>query len=115
VPAVDPDRRPCEKLVSFLVKYFPAADGGPFDHSPELVRQLTLLRPRPGQLTGAAKIELSSTTTDPLGEIPVREIVAAGYGVFDVMLLPGRVVRRIYNRGGSCPSLFFNPCVRVVP
>jgi len=115
VPAADPDGRPCEKLVSFSFKYFPAADGGPFDHSPELIRQVTLLRPRPGQLTGAAKIELSSTTCDPLGEIPVREIVAAGYGVFDATMLPGRVVRRIYNRWRFLPkSLFKNDAFALV-
>ncbi len=47
VPAVDPDGQPCEKAVSFLFKYFPAANGGPFEHSPELIRQVTLVRPGP--------------------------------------------------------------------
>ena len=109
-PAVDPESRPCEKLVSFLFKYFPAAaDGGTFEHSPGLVRQVTLFRPRPGQLTGATKLELSSTTCHPLGEIPVRQILAAGYGVFDNTMLPGRVVRRVYNQWRFAPkSLFKN-------
>lgn len=115
VPAVDPDGRPCEKVVSFLFKYFPAADGGPFEHSPELIRQVTLVRPRPGQLTGAAKIELNSTTCDPLEEIPVREIVATGYGVFDATMLPGRVIRRIYNRWRFLPkSLFKNDVAALI-
>jgi acetoacetate decarboxylase len=115
VAAADPDGRPCEKLVSFLFKYFPAADGGPFEYSPELIRQVSLIRPRPGQLTGATKIELSSTTTDPLGEIPVRELVTTGYGVFDNAMLPGRVVRRIYNRWRFLPkSLFKNDAFALV-
>ena len=107
VPAVDPDGRPCEKVVSFLFKYFPAADGDPLGHSPELIRQVTLYRPRPGQLTGSAKIGLTSTRSDPLGEIPVHQIVAAGYGVFDNTMLPGRVVRRIHNRWRFVPKGMF--------
>jgi len=107
VPAADLDGRPCEKVVSFLFKYFPAADGGAFEHAPELVRQVTLVRPRPGQLTGAAKLELVSATSDPLGEIPVRQIIAAGYGAFDNTMLPGRVVRRIYNQWRFVPKSMF--------
>jgi Acetoacetate decarboxylase (ADC) len=107
VPAVDLDGRPCEKLVAFLFKYFPAADGRPFEHSPALIRQVTLVRPRLGQLTGNTKIELGSTACDPLGDIPVREIVAADYGVFDNTMLPGRVVRRIYNQWRFVPKSLF--------
>jgi acetoacetate decarboxylase len=106
-PAVDPDGRPCEKVVSFLFKYFPAADGSAFEHLPDLIRQVTLFRPRPGLLTGETKIELSSTARDPLGEIPVRQIVAAEYGVFDNTMLPGRVVRRIYNQWRFVPKSLF--------
>ncbi len=114
-PAADLDGRPCEKAVSFLFKYFPAADGGPFEHSPELIRQVTLARPRPGQLTGTVKLELSSTASDPLGEIPVRQIVDAGYGVFDNTMLPGRVVRRVYNQWRFVPkSLFKNDAFALV-
>ena len=115
VPAVDPGGRPCEKVVSFLFKYFPAADGGPFEHSPQLIRQVTLFRPRPGQLTGTAKLELSSTTSDPLGEIPVHQIIAAGYGVSDNTMLPGRVVGRIYNQWRFVPkSLFKNDAFALI-
>ena len=115
VPAVDPGGRSCEKVVSFLFKYFPAADGGPFEYSPELIRQVTLVRPRPGQLTGTVKLELGSTASDPLGEIPVRQIMATGYGVFDNTMLPGRVVRRIYNRWRFVPkSLFKNDAFTLV-
>lgn len=109
VPTADPDGRPCEKSVSFLVKYFPAADGGLFEHAPQLIRQVTLFRPRPGQLTGATKLELTSTTCDPLGEVPVHQVITAGYGLFDNTMLPGRVVRRIYNQWRFAPkSLFKN-------
>jgi hypothetical protein len=99
----------------FCFKYFPAADGGAFEHSPELIRQVALFRPRPGQLTGATKLELNSTTSDPLGEIPVRQITAAGYGVFDITMLPGRVVRRIYNQWRFVPkSLFKNDAFALI-
>jgi acetoacetate decarboxylase len=115
VPAVDPDGVPCEKAVSFLFKYFPAADGGPFEHAPVLIRQVTLFRPQPGQLTGAAKIELNSTRSDPLGDIPVHQVIDTGYGVFDNTMLPGRVVRRIYNRWQFLPkSLFKNDVFALV-
>jgi acetoacetate decarboxylase len=114
-PTVDPDGRACEKAVNFLFKYFPAADGGPFEHLPVLIRQVTLFRPRPGQWTGASKIELGSTATDPLGEVPVRQILAAGYGTFDNTMLPGRVVRRIYNQWRFAPkSLFKNDAFALV-
>jgi acetoacetate decarboxylase len=115
VPAADPDGRPCEKVVSFLFKYFPAADGGPFEHAPQLIRQVTLFRPRPGQLTGTAKLELGSTASDPLGEIPVRQILTAGYGTFDNTMLPGRVVRRIRNQWRFVPkSLFKNDAFALI-
>jgi acetoacetate decarboxylase len=115
VPALGPDGRPCEKAVNFLFKYFPAADGGPFEHSPALIRQVTLFRRRPGHLTGSSKIELGSTATDPLGEIPVRQIVAAGYGTFDNTMLPGRIVSRIYNHWRFVPkSLFKNDVFALV-
>ncbi len=58
-------------------------------------------------MTGAAEVELSSTTTDPLGEIPVRQITAAGYGTFDNTMLPGRTVRRIFNRWRFVPKSMF--------
>ncbi len=80
-----------------------------------MIRQVTLVRPRPGQLTGAAKIELSSTRTDPLGDIPVRQVIDTGYGVFDNTMLPGRVVRRIYNQWRFLPkSLFKNDMYALV-
>lgn len=114
-PAADLDGRPCEKAVSYLFKYFPAADGGPFEHAPRLIRQVTLVRPRPGQLTGAAKLELSSTRTDPLGDIPVRQVIDTGYGMFDNTMLPGRVVRRIHNQWRFLPkSLFKNDAYALV-
>jgi acetoacetate decarboxylase len=115
VAAAGLDGRPCEKVVSFLFKYFPAADGGPFEHSPELIRHVALFRPRPGQLTGAAKIELSSTACDPLGEIPVHQVISAAYGVFDITALPGHAVRRIYNQWRFLPkSLFKNDAFALI-
>jgi hypothetical protein len=41
------------------------------------------------------------------GEIPVREVVAAGYGVFENTMLPDRVVRRLYNRWRFLPKSLF--------
>lgn len=96
-PAFDLEGRPCQKLVVFLFKHFLAADGGAFETAPRLIRQVNFFRPRPGMLTGAGKLELGSSTTDPLGEIPVRTILGASYGTYDNTMLPGRVIRRIHN------------------
>lgn len=107
-PAVDPQGRPCEKFVSFLFKFFSSAAGDrPFEWAPLLVRQVTLMRPRPGVLAGAGKVVLTSTAVDPLGDIPVRDIVDATYGVFDNTMLPGQVVGRIHNPLRFAPYSMF--------
>lgn len=95
--ALDLDGHPCHKAIAFLFKHFPAADGGAFETAPRLVRQVTFFRPRPGLLAGAGKVELGTSTTDPLGEVPVRAIQGAWYGVYDNTMLPGRVIHRVHN------------------
>jgi acetoacetate decarboxylase len=95
--AIGPDGQPCLKLVSYLFKHFPAADGGLFETPPLLVRQVTLLRPLADPVVGAGKLVLTSSPTDSLGDVPVRDIVSTFYGTFDSTMLPGRVVRRIRN------------------
>lgn len=106
-PAIDPEGRPCRNNVSFLFKFLPAARGAPLESAPLLIRQATLFRPRPGMMTGVGKTVLSSTEVDPLGDIPVRDVLDATYGIFDNRMLPGRVVRRIRNPLRFAPHALF--------
>ena len=64
---------------------------------PVLTRQSVLFSPRPGQRRAQLELKLISTPTDPLGDIPIVEIAAAGFGAFDIALLPARTVHRVRN------------------
>ena len=94
-------------MVSFLFKFFPSATDDGFDYPPRLIRQPTLIRPRPDVMSGSGKLELGSTSADPLGEIPVREIVDTMYGHFDNTMLPGRAVATVSNILRFAPHAFF--------
>jgi acetoacetate decarboxylase len=93
----DLEGRPAMASTSFLFKYSPAAKGGLFAHLPQLVRQVTLMAPSEGTIEGVegAKLELVSSHVDALGEIPVYGILSASYGLFDLTMLPGKVLRRV--------------------
>ncbi len=93
--------------LSFLFKYFPTTSGRGFEHAPRLIRQPNLFRPRPGMRAGAGKLELGSSATDPLGDIPVREVVSMTYGVYDNVMLPGRKVATVRNPLRFAPYAFF--------
>ena len=91
------DGEPTRKKVQWLFKYSTGADGAPFQHLPLLVRQPVLFTPREGQRRAALHLKMMSSPTDPLGDIPMLEAVDAGYGVFDIAMLPGRVVHKVRN------------------
>jgi acetoacetate decarboxylase len=99
----DLDGRTAFAETAFLFKYSPSADGSSLAHLPQLVRQVTLFAPGEEQNLGVGKLELASSPVDPLGQIPVRDIVHTGFGVFDTEMMPARVVRRIYNPMGFAP------------
>jgi acetoacetate decarboxylase len=105
----DLEGRPAAASTSFLFKYSPPAKGGLFAHLPQLVRQVTLFTPREGSIEGVegAKLELVSSKVDALGEIPAFEILSATYGVFDNTMLPGKVLRRVYNPLAFAPYAMF--------
>jgi acetoacetate decarboxylase len=105
--AADLDGRPCRKGVTFLFKYFFSPSGRGLDYVPRLVRQVTLLRPRADTRTGKGTVSLASTAADPLGEVPVREVLAFTYGLWDNDMLPGRVVGRAWNVPGFLPHAMF--------
>ncbi len=108
-PAVpDLDDQRSLPFVSFLFKHFPATDGTGFEYPPLLIRQVTLFRPRPDLVAGAGKIVMGAAPADPLGEIPVRDVTMAVHGMFDNVMLPGRVVRKIRNPMRFAPHAFFS-------
>jgi acetoacetate decarboxylase len=112
---MDDAGRSCAEAVSFLFKYSPRPDGKGFDYLPRLVRQVTRFRPRAGLREGAGKVILRSSPYDPLAEVPIVEgSLRCFYGIFDNVMLPGHVVRRIYNLWGFLPHAFFKTDVAAV-
>jgi acetoacetate decarboxylase len=103
----DLEGRPCRKAVSFLFKFFPSPDGRGFDYVPRLVREVVLFRPRDGVMAGAGKLEMVSSPYDPLGDIPVLDLIDVSYGTWDNVMLPGRVVARIRNPLGFVRHAMF--------
>lgn len=101
------DGEPTRKSVQWLFKYSTGVDGRPFQHSPLLVRQTVLFSPRNGQRRAALHLKLVSSPTDPLGDIPVVDLVDAGYGPFDIAMLPGRVVHKVRNPYGLVRKTLF--------
>lgn len=107
-PLVDDlEGRPCRKGVSFLFKFFPSPDRRGFDYVPRLVREVVLFRPRDDLMGGAGKLEMASSPYDPLGEVPVLELMHVGYGTWDNDMLPGRVVARVKNPLGFARHAMF--------
>jgi acetoacetate decarboxylase len=96
-PALDWDGTPCYKLISFLYKYFQSPDGKRFDYLPRLVREPVLFRSTGKIEQGAGKVILTSSPVDPLGEVPVKEVVVMLYGKWHNTMLPGKVVARAWN------------------
>lgn len=106
-PITDLDGRPGYGMVSFLYKYFPSPTAMGFDYAPRLVRQVSLFTPRPGGKKGPGEVKLVSSELDPLGEIPVREVLSVGYSVWDNVMLPGKVVTKKRNLASFLPHAFF--------
>ena len=48
-------------------------------------------------MSGAGKLEMASSPYDPLGDIPVLDLIEVGFGIWDNDMLPGRVVARVNN------------------
>jgi acetoacetate decarboxylase len=94
---LDWDGAACYKIISFLYKYFQSPDGGNFDYAPRLVREPVLFRSVGTIQEGRGKVILSSSLYDPLGEVPVKEVVGILYGKWHNTMLPGKVVARVWN------------------
>lgn len=107
-PEVDDlEGRPCRKAVAFLFKFFTSPDMRGFDYLPRLVRGVVLFRPRDDVRSGAGKLEMISSPYDPLGDIPVSDLLEVSYGTWDNDQLPGRVVARVKNPLGFARYAWF--------
>jgi len=68
-----------------------------FDYLPRLVAEPVVLRPRDDVRSGEGTLRLTSSPYDPVGEVPVGELVTCAYGKFDNTMLPGKIVGRVWN------------------
>lgn len=93
----DLEGRPAALVTHFIYKYSMRSDGRGFDYVPRLIRLATLIRPREGTLEGSGEVVLRSTPSDPLGEVPAREVVWMTYGISDSEMTLGRVIARAWN------------------
>lgn len=93
----DLDGKPCRKVVSFNFKFSWSPDGRGFDYIPRLMREVVLFRPRDDLISGTGKLVMASSPYDPLGDIPVLDLMNVVYGTWDNDMLPGRVVARVGN------------------
>ena len=87
----------CEKVVSFLFKFFQSPGGDRFDYLPRLIREPILFRPLYTPQSGEGSVLLKSSPSDPLGSVKVGKVVSMFYGKYHNTMLPGKVVTRIWN------------------
>lgn len=75
----------------FLLKSIPSVDGDGYD-----IRQINTCKVRDDKrkeiLEGKASLALSSTMRNPLGELPIRNVVSSVYTVGDILLDRGEVI-----------------------
>lgn len=95
--SVDLDGQRCYPMTCFLFKAFMSPDGRRFDYLPRLVREVVLMRPADDLMTGTGKVAFHSSPQDPLGDIPVRDIIGVTYGTWTNTMLPAKVVGRAFN------------------
>ncbi len=106
VKTQDWDGKPCYRVVSFLHKYFPSPDGMSFDYLPRLIREPLLFRKQGVLLEGRGEVKVSSSAFDQLGSLPVKDIKAMIYGIWHNTMLPGKVIRRVWNPFGFLKHAF---------
>ena len=93
----DPAGERSFEVTAYMFKHFTAPSMRGFDYLPRLVAEPIVMRPRPEVLFGEGSVTLTSSPYDPLGEIPIVELVTCAYGLYDNTMLPGKVVGRIWN------------------
>jgi len=109
----DPNGARSFEVTAYMFKYFTAPSMRGFDYLPRLVAEPIVLRPHADVLFGDGTVTLTSSPFDPLGEVPVVEMVTCAYGLHDNTMLPGKVVGRVWNPFAFAKHAFFK--VDVVP
>lgn len=109
----DPNGARSFEVTAYMFKHFTAPSMRGFDYLPRLVAEPIVLRPRPDVRFGDGTVTLTSSPFDPLGEVPVVEMVTCAYGLHDNTMLPGKVVGRVWNPFAFAKHAFFK--VDVVP
>lgn len=109
----DPNGARSFEVTAYMFKHFTAPSMRGFDYLPRLVAEPIVLRPRPDVRFGDGRVTLTSSPFDPLGEVPVVEMVTCAYGLHDNTMLPGKVVGRVWNPFAFAKHAFFK--VDVVP
>ena len=104
---LDPNGARSFEVTAYMFKYFTAPNMRGFDYLPRLVAEPIVLRPRPEVLFGDGMVTLTSSPYDPLGEVPVVEMVTCAHGLFDNIMLPGKVVGRVWNLFAFAKHAFF--------
>ena len=94
-------------VTAYMFKHFMSPTMRGFDYVPRLVAEPVVMRPRPDVRCGAGTVSLTSSPYDPLGEVPVRELIVSAYGRFDNEMLPGKVVGRAWWLPGFLKHAFF--------
>ena len=109
----DPSGSRSFEVTAYMFKHFAAPGMRGFDYLPRLVAESIVLRPRPDVQFGEGTAILTSSPFDPLGEVPVVEMVTCAYGLHDNTMLPGKVVGWVWNPFAFAKHAFFK--VDVVP
>ncbi len=91
----------------YLFKHFQSPTMRGFDYLPRLIAEPIVLRPRDDVRSGEGTLSLTSSPYDPVGEIPVGEMITCAYGTYDNTMMPGRVVGRVWNPLAFAKHAFF--------
>ncbi len=105
--ALDPGDAGSFTVTVYTFKHFTAPTMRGFDYVPRLVAEPVVMRPRRDVRCGEGKVTLTSSPYDPLGEVPVGELIVSAYGRFDNTMLPGEVVGRAWWLPGFLKHAFF--------
>ena len=92
----------------YLFKHFLSPNGKGFDYIPRVVRQIVRFCPRSDLVTGEGSITLASTSSDPIGEVPVRKLISCFYGTWDNTMMPAKVIARTWNIFRFLPHAFYD-------
>ena len=103
----DPESPRAFEVTVYLFKHFQSPTMRGFDYLPRLIAEPIVLRPRDDLRAGDGTISLTSSPYDPVGEIPVTEMVTCAYGTYDNTMMPGKVVGRVWNPIAFAKHAFF--------